>query len=328
MGEDLEALRHELADVEAAIEEGATDDLLTRQACLQDAILGMQQAARAEAGVIEGTAELEGAAPADYRPEPEELVVAPAPPGQELVHATLVTLDKHDENQIITAMEERLDDVLLYSFRKDGKLLTDLSWQGVMECVRQLNATTKTRIRVIPETLTVDESIEDTGDGPEPYLTATVAAVDEVTGYLTVGTSSEPKNLHKKNGDRPFDVFARAKAINKAQRNAMGMHIPERLRQAVIALYLKDERRVLEVKHGAGAAATAQLPPPVATPKADELVKDIRAIYADIRRLSISSLLPGQFNRKLERARSSEDALEALRDELDAQRTHLQERAS
>jgi hypothetical protein len=50
--DELEKLRHELADVDAAAEGGgAGDDLLTHRACLEDTILSMERAAREEIGV-------------------------------------------------------------------------------------------------------------------------------------------------------------------------------------------------------------------------------------------------------------------------------------
>lgn len=218
-----------------------------------------------------------------------------------------------------------MDKVLLYDFNQAGSRIVDLSWQGVMECVRQLNATGHARLRILPETLQVERVQEDAGKGLEEFYVATVAAADEVTGYTTVGTSTEPVYMRLRDGTTKFDVFARAKALNKAQRNALKMHIPERLRQAIIALGKGDEKRVLEVKHGAGAAAAAQLPPPVATEAARALEERARVLWVEIKKLPgwRELMLPGVFNAKLSRARSSEAELESFVEALESMRAKL-----
>jgi hypothetical protein len=329
----LEELRHELADIEAVLGDLGPDapdeqaaPLRRRADKLERDVMKLEAAARAEAGVIEGTAEEADADPADYRPPATELVVPSLPPGDERDHATLVVLDRHDEDQVLAALEERMDKVLLYDFSKGGTNVVDLSWQGVMECVRLLNGTGHARLRIMPETLQVEvETIEaENGRGPEPYYVATVAATDEVTGYTTIGTSTEPRRMKAK-GKIVDDVFARTKAVNKAQRNALKMHIPERLRQAVIALHKGHDQRVLDIKHGAGAAAAAQLPPPVQSEQARALEAEIKATWGEIRLLPgwKDRMLPGVYQAKLSRARSSEPDLEAFRDALVSLRDSL-----
>jgi hypothetical protein len=324
----LEELRHELADIEVALDAGgptADTRLSVRAGEIEREIVKLEAAARAEAGVIEGTAEEAGADPADYRPAATELVVPSLPPGDERDHATLVVLDRHDEDQVLAALEERMDKVLLYDFSQAGSRVIGLSWNGVQECVRLLNGTAHARIRIMPETLQVEEIQDDVGKGPETFYVATVAATDEVTGYTTIGTSTEPKNMRLKTGKTKFDVFARAKALNKAQRNALAMHIPERLRQALLALHKGDDQRVLEVKHGAGAAAAAQLPPPVESEQARALEAEIKATWGEIRLLPgwKDRMLPGVYQAKLSRARSSEADLEAFKDALVSLRDSL-----
>jgi hypothetical protein len=321
----LEEARHELADVEAALE-GAGSTSKNETAALRKAakeltaeIRKLEAEARAAAGVEPPEPEVLDADPAEYRPPAGELVVPPLPPGSdELAHATSVVLDKHDEDQILATLEDRMDKVMLYDFSRSGTRIVNLSWAGTLECIRQMNQTTRARVAIDRESLVVEEVHEDAGNGPEWFYVATVTATDAISGLTTIGTSTEPKLMRMNNGTTKWDVFARTKAVNKAQRNALGMHIPERLRQAIIAMGKKDETRLLEVKHGAGATAAAQLPPPVGTPRAVELEKECRAVWQQIKGLAgwRDKMLPGQFNAKLSRARSSEVELESLRDAL------------
>jgi hypothetical protein len=321
----LEELRHELADVEAAIEaDGAGDDLLTRRACVEDAILSMERAAREEMGAQPQAVDATAEEAAQARPAATDLVVPALPPGEERDHATVIVLDKHDEDQILAVMEDRMDKVLLYDFPQDGSRLVDLSINGVLECVRQMNQTTRARVAIMPETLQVEiVDVPDRG----PHFQATVAARDEIAGLVMIGTAMEPQNPRRRNGGTYYDKFARTKAISKAQRNALKQHIPERLRQAIIALHKRDATRLLEVKHGAGAAAAAELPPPVVSERAEALVAECREIYVEIKALpgGLEKLKPGMFNHELSRARSSEDALESYRDALVSRRDTLKE---
>jgi hypothetical protein len=319
----LEELRHELADVEAAIEaDGAGDDLLTRRACLEDAILGMERAAREEAGVQPETVDATAEEVTESRPSATDLVVPPLPPGEERDHATLLVLDRHDEDQVLSQIEDRMDKVLMYDFSRGGTRVVDLSVNGVFECVRLLNATGHARIGVVEGSLSV--AVEAGDDGPEYVVD--VAARDEVSGLTLYASATEPRMMSTRNGPKR-DPFARQKAISKAQRNALKRHIPERLRQGMLALHRGDQARVLEVKHGAGAAAAAELPPPVVSERAEALVVECRAIYVEIKALpgGLEKLKPGMFNHELSRARSSEDALESYRDALVSRRDTLKE---
>lgn len=317
----LEELRHELADVEAAadaVPDGSEEAALRRRAKeIEAEILGLERAAREEAGVQPDVVDVTAEEVAESRPPATDLVVPPLPPGEERDVAAMLVLDRHDEDQVLSQIEERMDKVLMYDF--DGKV--DLSVNGVFECVRLLNATGHARIAIAKGTLTVE--VEQGDNGPD-YV-ATVAAEDPVSGLLLYASATEPKHMKLRNGNTKVDPFARQKAISKAQRNALKRHVPERLRQAIIAMHKGDAQRVLDVKHGAGATAAAQLPPPVDSPAAKELEGECQRLWTEIRGLPDwrSFMLPGVYNAKLSRARSSEVALEAFRDELLSLRTKL-----
>jgi hypothetical protein len=300
--DELEKLRHELADVDAAAEGGgAGDDLLTHRACLEDTILSMERAAREEIGVQ--PAPVEGADPSRFRNPAADLVVPSLPPGtEELVHATNLVL------------EDRYDPVLFYDFRRGGERVEGLSVKGIYEAVRLLNATGHARIRTMPDTVMFGSEHRDAGRGTEEFVVCTIAAADDVSGLMIAGTAMEPILMRLRTGGTKFDVYCRAKALSKAQRNALAGHVPERVKQAMLAMYKGLDARVLEIKHGAGAAAVAELPPPADTPRAKELEREAKEIYADIKLLPgwQRAMLPGKFNAELSRARSSETALEAF----------------
>lgn len=320
MSDRLEELRHELADIDAALgEAGAGPALGERKAAVEAEILQLERASREEIGVQPAAVEVLDADPAAFRNPAEELVVPALPPAStELQQATMVVLDRHDEDQVMAILEERYDPVMMFDFDRSGTRVRDLSVKGVLECARLLNATGHARIRAMPNTVTFGSDFRDVGKGNEEFVVCTIAAADEVSGLVVLGTAMEPVLMRLKNDKTKFDVFCRAKALSKAQRNALKGHIPERLRQAMLALFAKDDRRMLEVKHGAGAAAAAQLPPPLATPEAEALESECRDIWAAIRGLEgwRNHMLPGVFGAKLSRARSSLVDLEAFRDLL------------
>jgi hypothetical protein len=314
---DLEALRSELVDVETALEEGEAEDAV---------LLGL--ARRREQILAELEPERPAPDPEDYRPAGQDLVISPDAPD----HEVFVVLDAHDEDLILQELQRRALKVLLYDFPKDGSRIVDLSYAGVLECVRLLNATGKVSIRIRPDTREVRrESI----DGVE-YVTATVYAEDGKTGMGVFGTAREPLRMRLKpataaklrekgtpvdSDNRTFDPFAETKALNKAQRNAMKATIPERMRQTLIAMARQDEAALQTIQHGAGAESRAELPPPLSTPEALALTAECRSIYDRIRShpgglVGPLSLLPGQYGAQLERAAHDEAQLQAFRDSL------------
>lgn len=342
MTDQLEELRHELADVEQGLVDVAAhagagadqdrvrqvrDELSARGDELRREILALERAVREEMGVqpaVDGTVEEVAESVAESRPSAMDLIVPPTAPGPERDTATLIVLDRHDEDQVLAQIEERMDRVLMYDFRKGSSQVTDLSVNGVFECIRLLNATGHARIGIVEGSLSV--AIEPGDDGPEYVVD--VAARDEVSGLTLYASATEPRMMRTNNGPKK-DPFARQKAISKAQRNALKRHIPERLRQGMLALHKGDNARVLEIQHGAGAAAVAELPPPLATPEATALEGEIKAIWGEVRKQPgwQEKMLPGVFGAKLSRARSSLVELEALRDALQSLLALLQDAA-
>jgi hypothetical protein len=333
--DDVARMRHELADVEAALEDASEDEregLETLRRQLEAEIAEAQNPVSAPAEVVDVD-------PEDFKHPGRDLVVAP---GAER-HEVFEVLDAHDEDLILEEMQRRALKVMLYDFPQDGSRVIDLSYQGVMECVRVLNASGKARITIAKGTLKVER---ETIDGVDYYV-AEVFAEEQVTGHGEYGIAREPLYMklkdersarrqrekgnlvHERNGQfYIFDPFARTKAVNKAQRNALKTQIPERIRQALIAMAKKDEEALKTIAMGAGAAEYADLPAPADSPEAKQITAECRAIYSEIRGLSVTSLLPGQFNAKLSRAAHDESLLAALRDELQSRLDHLKAAAT
>jgi hypothetical protein len=322
-----EALENTVADLEAAVADSpehpdhaqwvadldrARKELvkLNEPPASLDALLDQDPAAKAE---IE-----------QYRPDPSELV-AHRP------EDIFAALDKHDEEQIIDEIAGRTLEVMVYSFLQDGKLVTDLSYAGVLETVRTLNARSATRIRVANQPPIVDEIVEDA----RTFVRVQVYAEDVAIGGGAWGLAAEPKYMtyrvktgpEKGTKKTKWDRFAATKALSKAQRNAQGALIPLQLRQMVIALFLKDDRRVKAIKVGGG-GALAELPPPLTSPEAVGLLGEIDGLYGEIKEHSRTVMPPGAFNARRMRAAHDLGALRALRDSLGQLRDELREKAS
>lgn len=272
-----------------------------------------------------------------YVPEATSLVVHD--PQDE--HEVFRVLDAHDERMILQEAQRRLLKASLYDFPQGGQRVVDLSYQGVNELVRLMNATGRCKIAVDPSSLTVQTVVEDAGNGPEPFLVATVYAADAVTGYGQFGTSTEPQRLRLKKStaearrrrgekipddDTLFDVFARAKAVNKAQRNALKVFVPEEIRQTLIAQYSGDAARVERVQT-AGEAKVAELPPPLTDERAQGQIAKIREVYDAIRELGDGrgklDMTPGMFNAYLTAAAHDHDRLDDFIAYLEDRRSQI-----
>jgi hypothetical protein len=281
-------------------------------------------------------AELEAAEPEREQVPPEESITvaqaseyAPAP--SELVAplddqaGTYVVLDRHDEELIIAEFQKRALKVMLYDFPMDGTTAIDLSYGGVLEAVRLLNQFGRQSIGIVKDTLSFEFEEHD----GEVYVVGTVAASNGATGMIVYGTSTEPQRLKLKKAtaekrrredkrplpaadDTVFDPFARTKAASKAQRNALKGHIPEAMRQTMIAMYRGDSQALRTIKAGVGAESLAELPPALASPEAEELRKDIEEAYLELRELSRTAIYPQVYNAQLQRAAHSLEMLRGL----------------
>lgn len=357
----VEEVRHELADVELALEDAPA---AKREAIEETRDLLVGELARLMAPepiVVDSDAE-EIAAPGveDYtgmagrvRGEHEVTV---GPFGTELVVSSSGedlwrVLDAHDEELILRELENRALPTLLYDFEGAGRTrMTDLSIYGVRECVRLLNATGKVRIGIDRNSLRLGV---DAVDGVD-YVTCTVYAEETVTGAGEFGIAREPRRMkikkatadkYKAEGKpvfesampdgtlvyRTFDDHAEKKALAKATRNALRTMVPERMRQQMIAMKKGDASLLRVIERGAGATADAQLPAPADSERARGITAAIAHAWDGIRTLSREQgratppLMPGQYGNRLRLAAHSEEMLEALLGELDGMLTAMKE---
>jgi hypothetical protein len=299
-----------------------------------------------DAQAVDSTAQAVEEGPADelrpedveaYLPESTALVVH----DQRDEHEVFRVLDAHDEQMILQEAQRRLLKVSLYDFPQGGERVVDLSYQGVNELVRLMNATGRCKIAVDPSSLTVETIVEDAGNGPEPFFVATVYARDAVTGYGQFGTSMEPQRLRlkKSTADRMrkqgkavpedgtvFDVFARAKAVNKAQRNALKVFIPEEIRQTLIAQYSGQAARIERVQTAAE-AKVAELPPPLTDEKAKAQVAMAKRLYDEIGELGGGrgklEFPPGQFFAYLVQSQHDHDTLDRFGEYLEKRKAEI-----
>lgn len=262
----------------------------------------------------------------------EEVVPDEQPSGAALValddtaSEVLVVVDRHDEAQILSELQRRALKVMLYSFPLDGANVTDLSYLGVNEAIRQMNNAGKWRIRIDPDHLVIDEVIDDLGNGDEPCWRATVYGVNELTGYGQFGTATQPKRLKLKDTTAAYrrsnkqhvaddntigDKFARQKALSKAQRNALRIHIPEEIRQTIIAQYAGDPTRIERIPVGQGASSLADLPAPLTDARANEQRDTARALYSELMALTgPAANPPGAFHAYLTRSEHDHERLD------------------
>jgi hypothetical protein len=284
---------------------------------------------------IEGTVADEGpepdlAAVTDFLPQRSELAVSDL----DDAHEKALVMDAHDVQMILERAQTSALKKWVYQL-PDGT--AGLTVDAVQDLTQQFNWTGKARIGLLPDTLKVERITEDMGDGPEPLWVATVFARDEVTGQMQSGSSMEPvymkltektaakwrqKGKKVPEDRRVFDVYSRTKAINKAERNAQAKFIPEEIEQTVIAMFVKDPRRVERIRTEAE-VKVAELPPPLDDDEARALIGRAEEVYAEIRELGGGrgkiKMTPGTFNAWKLQAQHSHDR---LRDFI----TYLEER--
>lgn len=305
----IDVLRAELVEITEAL--GADDalasgpegrDLRARKAELEAevaALEALEENVTPEVEAALNPPEVVDAEPMDYAPSGAALVVT-GDDEQEV----FAVLDRHDERAIMEELQRRGTQRLFYNF--DGHV--DLSIHGVLEAIGLMNRTGKVQIAVEPSSAVI-EVVQLDG---KPHVKARVYARDAVTGFGVFGTSTQEQYMKRRNGSEVFDKFAETKALNKAQRNALGMCIPQPIRQAMIAQVTKDSGLMRDVQHGVGAAEMAELPPADTSPEAEALRVEIQAAYDELRGVDVTLLLPGQYHVTLQQASHSVVELRAF----------------
>lgn len=337
--EEREVWEHELADVEAVLESPTIEDSergeLEEERDRLTALLAVDaELEHVPGAALPATPDLQivpEKAPGILVPRAEQdndLDAAPMHAGAELVVVdqsdVFEVLDRHDENMVLEELQKRGVKALFYDFKQGGKQVVDLSIKGVLECIGLMNRTGKCRIHVDPQSAVITrEMLED-----KEYVVARVYAVDSVTGFGVFGLAKQPCRMELSSGDSKIDVFAETKALNKAQRNALGMLIPQKIRIAMVAMAKKDVGLAREIQFGVGAAQQAELPPPLADERAAALVAECRDLFRRLSAVNQQAMMPGQFGVGLARAQHSHDVLEAFRDQLAAQLASEEQKAA
>ena len=135
--------------------------------------------------------------------------------------------DQRDENQIVDALKGRYLDEFVYSYCRrhksvDGKrppectctdVITGLSWLGVQEAAREY--------RGIHVPLEKMQKVET-----EDSIEVTLEAIDTKTDSSRIGIASQSKKIKLHTGQLMDDSFCAAKAMAKAQRNAIRPLLP------------------------------------------------------------------------------------------------------
>lgn len=227
-------------------------------------------------------------------------------------------MDRADEILILDELAERALDTFIYSFESGGNRMTDLTVAGVNESVRLMNERGGTQIGVSEQAPVVEHFKR----GEEDYIRVLVFARDGRTpGSGRWGTAVEPEKQKGK-----WDKFAFTKALNKAQRNALKMQIPEEFRQRLIAQYLgthhmQELKSIEQIKGaltGSGAGAVAELPPALDDDKAKAIKAEIQERYRRLRELNPLKCPAAKLNAFLAKAETeSHERMELLRDTFD-----------
>src|SRR5262245_26262504 len=224
-------------------------------------------------------------------------------------------MDRADEVMILDEIQGRALDKWVYSFESGGKLVTELTVHGVNECIRVMNERGGTRVGISDQ----PPLIETVNEGEKRSYQALVYAVDHRTGVGHWGLAIEPAMMALKGGKEKPDKFAKTKALNKAERNALRKHLPAELTEHLIAQAL-GQGRVQRLQPAATTpAAEIEEKPVLDDEKAEALKTKIRALYADLKELNRMVVPPGQYNTLLASAeRDSHERLEELRDHIES----------
>ncbi|OGR41961.1 MAG: hypothetical protein A2X35_11690 [Elusimicrobia bacterium GWA2_61_42] len=176
--------------------------------------------------------------------------------------------DQRDEAQVVDALKGRYLDEFVYSYCRrhkwvDGKrppectctdVIVGLSWLGVQEAAREYKG-----IHVPLEKMRKVET--------EDSIEVTLEAIDTKTDSSRIGIASQSKKLRLHSGQVMDDPFCAAKAMAKAQRNAIRPLLPVTLIKAWIEAHRNHGSvPVLPTEHVAPLKAASQESKAVSVP--------------------------------------------------------------
>jgi hypothetical protein len=146
-------------------------------------------------------------------------------------------MDLVDETQIVNEIEGKIsDEALVYSFndKATGKEITGLSWKGTKAVWWEFNAKDFTKMTV------TDKVIVTPGDG---FIDVAVYAYDEKRRIGAWGMARGYTKQQTRNGEIE-DRFASAKAMSKAQRNALNQLFPMEKVANMLKLFAEQGKMV------------------------------------------------------------------------------------
>lgn len=256
---------------------------------------------------------VEDAAPGEHPPA-DQMV----PLSDEAARDQFRAMALADEQQVVDEMQGRALDVMVYSFQPKGSNapVTGLSWKGIREVVRTLNARGYTRLKIAKEPKPVFEDVlTEEGD---PAWQVAVYAEDERNGGGSWGVAAQPKAMKLRNGDTKPDPFAKTKALSKAQRNALESLLPAQLVEALKAQYHGEGR--VKMLPGTISDAPSDRPPPLTDDRAKDQIATCRSVFDEIKRLNRLLLPPGKFNVLIRGAEHDHGRLDDLIEHLESLR--------
>lgn len=154
----------------------------------------------------------------------EDGALVPAP--RNLPTQLFETFDRADDEQIIAELQGGVIEEYAYQFKSGDQTVTGLSLAGVMAVAQNMGGITCGQ----PVWVITDDEI-----------TCDISATDHGRGLTVWGTATEMREMQTRNGPKP-DKFARAKALSKAQRNAIRKVIPETVATRMLKQYLSGKR--------------------------------------------------------------------------------------
>lgn len=148
-----------------------------------------------------------------------------------------LAIDELDELQIVEELKGRVIAQYFYEFPMGGIMVTGISWAGIKRIAREL--------ALRGEAITIESVEFESGEDDEgAWIAALALAKNLRTGEARFGYASQYRAMKLKVGGRRPDPFAKVKALNKAQRNAIRAFIPE----VVITEMFKEWKKVREAK--------------------------------------------------------------------------------
>lgn len=146
--------------------------------------------------------------------------LSPAP--RNLPTELFVDFERRDDQAIMDELQGAVVAEYVYSFDSGGKRVMGLSLPGVMAVAQRMGG------------ITCGQPIWSVTDAD---ITCDISATDHKVGLTVWGTASAPFEEYGKR-----DKFARAKALSKAQRNAIRKVIPETVATQMLAAFLSEKR--------------------------------------------------------------------------------------